>query len=299
MTSQLACLALFGDTVHVSSLDPTDPRPPYQQVANALRAAILTGTFSPGDQLPSQSELALRYGVARMTIQQSLRVLRGEGLIISRQGSGVFVRAREERATQLRPHIQSAFASDEVTVDFAGFSGETLHGALIEPLDQIRTGRLTPSAVSVRMLLPDLSLPAALPVAAGQPPTDDPEVRERSLGIMRRHASAIVDEVSELVDFGLIQRGSAQIRLFRASPLFKLYVINGQEAFFGFYPVLDHEVTLTGGRRQRIFDPMGKDTILFHHGADSDTSSVDSQFVAQAQTWFESLWVTLGQPATL
>ena len=58
------------------ALDPDDPRPPYQQVANALRAAILTRKLAPGEKLPSGSELASRYGVARMTIQQAIRVLR-------------------------------------------------------------------------------------------------------------------------------------------------------------------------------------------------------------------------------
>ena len=38
-----------------------DPRPPYRQVADALRAAILTRKLKPGDKLPSQTELADRY----------------------------------------------------------------------------------------------------------------------------------------------------------------------------------------------------------------------------------------------
>ena len=50
-------------------LEPDDPRPPYQQVANHLRAAILTRVFAPGDKLPSGPELSKQYGVARMTIQ--------------------------------------------------------------------------------------------------------------------------------------------------------------------------------------------------------------------------------------
>jgi DNA-binding GntR family transcriptional regulator len=61
-------------------------------VANALRATILTRKLALGEKLPSGTELAQRYGVARMTIQQAMRILRDEGLIVSRQGSGVFVR---------------------------------------------------------------------------------------------------------------------------------------------------------------------------------------------------------------
>src|SRR4029453_9424116 len=123
------------------SLDPDDPRPPYQQVASALRAAILTKKLGPGDRLPSGNELAKRYGVARMTVQQAFRLLRDEGLIVPRQGSGVFVRERTERPVGLRPHLERAFDDDKVTIDFAGFSGETLYGALGEPLDKVRAGR--------------------------------------------------------------------------------------------------------------------------------------------------------------
>ena len=55
------------------SLDPDDPRPPYVQVANALRDAITSGTLRPGEKLPSGSDLAERYGVARMTVQNAIR----------------------------------------------------------------------------------------------------------------------------------------------------------------------------------------------------------------------------------
>jgi DNA-binding GntR family transcriptional regulator len=61
-----------------------------------------------------------------MTVQQAVRVLRDEGLIVSRTGSGVFVRERTERPVGLRPHIERAFEAEDVTLDFFGFSGETL-----------------------------------------------------------------------------------------------------------------------------------------------------------------------------
>ena len=80
------------------SLDPNDSRPPYIQVANILRAAILTKKFAPGEQLPSGPELAGTYGVARATVQSALRVLREEGLIVSRQGSGRGCASRSHRA---------------------------------------------------------------------------------------------------------------------------------------------------------------------------------------------------------
>jgi len=274
------------------ALDPDDPRPPYVQVANALRAAILTKTFQPGDRLPSRAELAKRYNVAPMTVQSALRELREEGLIVSRQGSGVFVRERTERPVGLRPHLERAFEQPRVTIDFAGFSGETLHGVIQEPLDKIRIGRLAPDSISVRLLLPDTTQPMAIPCRVPDG-TDSPEFRKRATEILRRHALAIVDNVEELGRLGLVPDVSAQIRVHRAAPLFKLYLINNEEAFFGFYPVREHVISLGGPEPEPIYDLMGKDAILFHHSVTDDDSSTGSQYVDQARTWFDSMWTTV------
>lgn len=152
-----------------------------QQIANALRAAILTRKLQPGDKLPSGSELAKRYDVARMTVQQAIRILRDENLIVSRQGSGAYVRERTERPVGLRPHLERAFEDAHVSVDFAGFSGETLHGAIAEPLDQIRASRLRPQSIAVRLLVPDPDIPWSLPTTVDNL-DDSPLFRERARG---------------------------------------------------------------------------------------------------------------------
>lgn len=72
-------------------IDAADKRPPFKKIANSIRAAILTGEFEPGAQLPPGRELAEFFGVAPMTIQQAVRTLRDEGFVTSRMGSGVFV----------------------------------------------------------------------------------------------------------------------------------------------------------------------------------------------------------------
>ncbi len=136
-----------------------------------------------------------------MTIQQAIRVLRDEGLIVSRQGSGVFVRERTERPVGLRPHLERAFEEPKVSIDFAGFSGETLHGAITEPLDKIRAGRLRPESLTVRLLIPDTELPWTLP-ATVEGLNDSPAFRKRATRIMQRHTSAIVEAVNELSELG-------------------------------------------------------------------------------------------------
>ena len=275
------------------TLDPDDPRPPYQQVANAIRAAILTKKFAPGDKLPSGSELAQRYGVARMTVQQAMRLLRDEGLIVSRQGSGIYVRERTTRAVALRPHVERAFEQPKVSIDFSGFSGETLHGVLQEPLDKIRIGQLVPESITIRILVPDADLPWGVPCRI-EDLADEPEFRERHRHIMQRHTEAITESVGELADLGLVRSATAEVRIYGTVPMFKLYILNGTEAFFGFYPISKHTVTLDG-QPVPMYDLMGKDATLFHYAVDGDSTSMESQYVEQARAWFDAAWNTIGR----
>ncbi|MEV2277928.1 winged helix-turn-helix domain-containing protein [Nocardiopsis sp. NPDC049922] len=270
------------------SLDPEDPRPPFQQVAAALRAAILTRKFQPGDKLPSGPELAKSYGVARMTVQQAIRLLRDEGLVYSQQGRGVFVRQRTERPVGLRPHIERAFEAQHVTIDFAGFGGETLHGVLQEPLDKVRHGRLTPEDITIRILVPDLDVPMGLPVRVDTG-EDDPDVRARMRRIMLRHTQGIEDAVRELGTLGLVEKAVVETRVYPVAPMFKLYIINGSELFTGYYPVKENTVPV-GKETVEIYDLMGRDAVLFHHSADEDPESTGSQHVSESQKWFDSIW---------
>ena len=56
---------------------------------------------------------------------------------------------------------------------------------------------------------------------------------------------------------------------------------------------------MINGRKRRIYDPMGKDTTLFHHAADEDRDSLDSRFVAEANAWFDSVWTTIARPIAI
>nr|WP_204342773.1 GntR family transcriptional regulator [Micromonospora terminaliae] len=275
----------------MGGLDPDDPKQASQQIANKLRAAILTRRLAPGDKLPSQPELASRYGVARETVKRALEILRSERLIITRQGSGAFVRAQTQRAVELRPHIEAAFERPHVAIDFAGFSGETLRDALAEVLDKVRVGRLAPETIAVRVLVSDMSVPMALPARA-ETQADDPAVRERADRITRRAVDGIIDQVSELGDLGLIRSATVEVRIHRGSPQFKLYMLNDEEVFFGFYPAVERTVSIKG-EPTAIYDLMGKDVPLFHYAVSDDDTSHGTQFVEASRQWFDSLWSTI------
>lgn len=73
------------------TLDPDDGRSTYLQVADAIRDAITAGEWQRGQRLPARIALTKHFAVSPMTVQNALRELRDEGLVVSRQGSGVFV----------------------------------------------------------------------------------------------------------------------------------------------------------------------------------------------------------------
>ncbi|MBW1604714.1 GntR family transcriptional regulator [Streptomyces sp. JJ66] len=278
------------------SLDPDDPRPPYVQITNALRAAIRTKTLEPGERLPSQSDLTKRYGVSRATVQRALRDLQDEGLLVARQGSGVFVRSRTERPVGLRTHIERAFEQPHVTIDFSGFSGETLYAALQEPVDKIREGRLTPESIVVRLLLPNMAETQAVPVLLeGRMP--DARVSDRARDIMLHHSRGITRLVGELKSLGLVREARVEVRTHGITPSFKLYVLNKADVFFGFYPLGANTVTV-GGDDVEIIDVFGLDATLFPFAETDNQGSAGGLFVEQATKWFDSVWGMVGKEST-
>lgn len=64
-----------------------------KQISEQLRAAILAGELKADDRLPTEDELAARYGVSRPTIREALKRLAAQNLIRSRRGptGGTFV----------------------------------------------------------------------------------------------------------------------------------------------------------------------------------------------------------------
>lgn len=69
-----------------------DRRRLYQQVADDIERLILDGTFLPESRLPSEQELANRYGVSRNVIREALKSLKELGLVSIYTGSGTYVR---------------------------------------------------------------------------------------------------------------------------------------------------------------------------------------------------------------
>ncbi len=80
--------------------------PITHQIADDLREKIENGTYGPGALLPSEPELAHRYGVSRQTARSALKALEQEGLIVVHSTRGRTVRNRPplRRVSSTRRH---------------------------------------------------------------------------------------------------------------------------------------------------------------------------------------------------
>lgn len=65
--------------------------PLHISIAEKLRHQIESGTYAPGEKLPSEHQLMAAFGVSRITVRQAIANLVNQGLAQSEQGKGVFV----------------------------------------------------------------------------------------------------------------------------------------------------------------------------------------------------------------
>ncbi|MCU0507885.1 MAG: PLP-dependent aminotransferase family protein [Anaerolineae bacterium] len=70
----------------------------YEQVASEIARLIDSGTFRPGDAIPSVRELSRQHGVSIATVVQAYYLLEAQGLIEARDRSGFYVRTARPSA---------------------------------------------------------------------------------------------------------------------------------------------------------------------------------------------------------
>lgn len=65
--------------------------PVYLRIQDALREAIISGSYKPGDKLPTEMDISRNFSTTRATVNHALQALVFEGLVERRQGAGTFV----------------------------------------------------------------------------------------------------------------------------------------------------------------------------------------------------------------
>ena len=63
----------------------------YEQIVQQIEESIVKGDLKPGDQLPAERELALRFGVSRTAVREAVKALREKGLVEAYSGRGTFI----------------------------------------------------------------------------------------------------------------------------------------------------------------------------------------------------------------
>lgn len=114
------------------TLDSSDPRALYAQLADQLRGAIERGELAVGARLPSEHELIAVHGVSRPTIRRAVQVLRRQGLVATARGRGSYVLSRRPAPVVQLPFARFAarervdgLGPFEAAAQEAGLDGDT------------------------------------------------------------------------------------------------------------------------------------------------------------------------------
>lgn len=100
-------------TATAPALDADLKVPLYHQIYLILAAKISEGDLKDGETLPSEQEIAVAYGVSRITATRALRELAAAGLVVRGRGRGTRVRYDGGR-TMVRGNVQSIAESRRI-----------------------------------------------------------------------------------------------------------------------------------------------------------------------------------------
>ena len=76
--------------------------PLYRQIKSLLLQRLESGEWQPGAAIPSESELATRFGVSQGTVRKAIDELAAENLLLRRQGKGTFVASHDDPRASFR-----------------------------------------------------------------------------------------------------------------------------------------------------------------------------------------------------
>ncbi|MGH3704735.1 MAG: FadR/GntR family transcriptional regulator [Agromyces sp.] len=112
-----------------------------EQVAQRLTDGIVLGVLGAGERLPSEPELARRFGVALITVREGLGILREAGLVETRRGreGGSFVVADDADHRSLITARLRGLAQVELS-DMAVYFGAILAGVAERAAERASAG---------------------------------------------------------------------------------------------------------------------------------------------------------------
>lgn len=145
-------------------------QPLYLQIKSLLEAGLAAGEWLPAQSIPSEQELAGRFGVSQGTVRKAIEALAADNLVVRRQGKGTFVATHtEETASLVRfLRIRRDDGADEQPVSRLldvrrARAGEAVARLLaVKPGDALFVLRRVLDYGGVPTVLDEITLPAAL-----------------------------------------------------------------------------------------------------------------------------------------
>ena len=117
---------------NLKALNTDNSRSLYVQMADNIRDFIAENRLAPGEQLPSQNVLMNYYGVSQVTVRQAIQKLVNEGLLIGKQGKGVFVAEPMVRANIDKIDLVDRFSGGNSKLEY-----ELIETTLLYPQKRI------------------------------------------------------------------------------------------------------------------------------------------------------------------
>jgi GntR family transcriptional regulator len=149
---------------------PPTFRPLYLQIKALLEQSLEAREWRPGEAIPSEIDLANRFGVSQGTVRKAIDALALDNLVVRRQGKGTFVATHtEEKASMFRfLHIRRNDGRDEypasrlLDIRRAKAVQETARALDLKPGDPVIVLRRVLDYEGKPVVLDEITLPSAL-----------------------------------------------------------------------------------------------------------------------------------------
>lgn len=243
------------------SIERADAQPLHAQIRQILTAEIAAGIWRPGAALPGEPDLAVRFGVSRMTVRQALADLAARGLLVRQRGRATRVAEVPIEQSLGGGHFY-AFTSEMARRGLPHRS-EVLEVGLARPTREARVtlglaaGRPAARIVLLRLLgdeplmLETVSCaPELLPILA------DPAITEQPLyELLERHAGIVTIRATESIRPVALGRQSARyLAVTYRTPAFAVTRTSFAEREGTPYPVEWRESLVRGDRYRIVAD---------------------------------------------
>lgn len=128
----------------VIRIDLASPVPAYRQIANAIRALLVDGTFPVGHPLPTVRRLAVDLGVHHNTVAEAYRVLSEEGWLDLRRRHGAIVmdRSRPRPPREARPSLIQRLRELTAEAQAAGLAPGVIADSMRAVATELTAGKL-------------------------------------------------------------------------------------------------------------------------------------------------------------